>query len=102
MLIDHEGRRFRIRGLNVMTVRDGKFTSVRCYEDPLSPETARRSVSPMTNTRPIEGKLVRSYSTRFEKDEEPISEGGLWLNGRRDGIDWCDVLTARRASPTAR
>jgi hypothetical protein len=46
----------------------------------------------MTNTRPIEGKLVRSYSTRFEKDEEPISEGGLWLNGRRDGIDWCDVL----------
>jgi hypothetical protein len=47
----------------------------------------------MTNTRPIEGKLVRSYSTRFEKDEEPISEGGMWLNGRRDGIDWCDVLT---------
>ncbi len=47
----------------------------------------------MTNTRPIEGKLVRSYSTRFERDEEPISEGGLWLNGRRDGIDWCDVLT---------
>ena len=38
VLIDHDGRRFRIRGLNVMTVRDGKFTSVRCYEDPLSPE----------------------------------------------------------------
>jgi hypothetical protein len=47
----------------------------------------------MTNTRPIEGKLVRSYATRFEKDEEPISEGGLWLNGRKDGIDWCDVLS---------
>ena len=47
----------------------------------------------MTNTRPIEGKLVRSYSTRFERDEEPISEGGMWLNGRADGIDWCDVLT---------
>jgi len=46
----------------------------------------------MTNTRPIEGKLVRSYSTRFEGDEEPISEGGLWRNGRADGIDWCDVL----------
>jgi hypothetical protein len=46
----------------------------------------------MTNTRPIEGKLVRSYSTRFEGDEEPISEGRLWLNGRADGIDWCDVL----------
>ncbi len=38
VLIDHDGHRFEIRGLNVMTVRDGKFTSVRCYEDPLSPE----------------------------------------------------------------
>jgi hypothetical protein len=47
----------------------------------------------MTNTRAIDGVLVRSYRTNFEKDEEPISEGGLWLNGRRDGIDWCDVLT---------
>jgi hypothetical protein len=36
---------------------------------------------------------VRSYSTRFETDETPISEGGMWLNGRADGIDWCDVLT---------
>lgn len=47
----------------------------------------------MTNTRPIEGKLVRSYSTHFARDEAPISEGGLWLNGRTHGIDWCDVLT---------
>lgn len=47
----------------------------------------------MTNTRSIEGKLVRSYRTEFENHEEPISEGGMWLNGRRDGIDWCDVLT---------
>ena len=38
VLVDHEGRRFMIHGLNVMTVRDGKFTSVRCYEDPLAPE----------------------------------------------------------------
>jgi ketosteroid isomerase-like protein len=41
VLTDHDGRRFEIRGLNVMTVRDGKFTSVRCYEDPLSPEPPR-------------------------------------------------------------
>ena len=47
----------------------------------------------MTNTRPIEGTLVRSYRTDFERDEAPISEGGMWLNGRADGIDWCDVLT---------
>jgi hypothetical protein len=36
---------------------------------------------------------VRSYSTRFELDETPISEGGNWLNGRTDGSDWCDVVT---------
>ena len=35
---------------------------------------------------------VRSYKTEFKKNETPISEGGLWLNGRKDGIDWCDVL----------
>ena len=35
---------------------------------------------------------VRSYKTEFKNNETPISEGGLWLNGRKDGIDWCDVL----------
>ena len=35
---------------------------------------------------------VRSYRTRFQRDEDPISEGGLWLNGARDGIDWADVI----------
>ena len=37
-------------------------------------------------------KPVRSYKTEFKKNETPISEGGLWLNGRKDGIDWCDVV----------
>jgi hypothetical protein len=36
---------------------------------------------------------VRSYSTHFELDEEPIDEGGMWLNGGKDGIDWVDVMT---------
>ena len=35
---------------------------------------------------------VRSYRTRFQRDEDPISEGGIWLNGARDGIDWADVV----------
>jgi ketosteroid isomerase-like protein len=46
VLIDHDGRRFEIRGLNVMTVRDGKFTSVRCYEDPLVPEASGGHAAP--------------------------------------------------------
>jgi hypothetical protein len=35
----------------------------------------------------------RSYSTRFELDEDPISEGGKWTNGGKDGIDWYNVVT---------
>jgi ketosteroid isomerase-like protein len=34
VLIDTEGRRFKIHGVNVVTVRDGKFVSVRSFEDP--------------------------------------------------------------------
>jgi hypothetical protein len=42
----------------------------------------------MTNRSP-----VRSYSTDFSLDEDPISEGGNWLNGKADGVDWTDVVT---------
>jgi hypothetical protein len=38
-------------------------------------------------------EVVRSYSTGFLVDEEPISEGGVWLNGKTDGIDWADIVT---------
>lgn len=37
--------------------------------------------------------MQRSYQTSFERDENPISEGGIWLNGKKDGIDWADVIT---------
>jgi hypothetical protein len=37
---------------------------------------------------------VRSYRTRFELDESPISEGGTWINGKTDGLDWSDVVTS--------
>jgi hypothetical protein len=36
---------------------------------------------------------VRSYRTTFDLDEDPISEGGMWLNGRTDGIDWIDIIS---------
>jgi hypothetical protein len=35
---------------------------------------------------------LRSYATNFKENESPISERGMWLNGRKDGVDWCDVL----------
>jgi hypothetical protein len=37
--------------------------------------------------------VKRSYRTNFGLDENPMSEGGLWLNGKKDGIDWADVIT---------
>lgn len=39
------------------------------------------------------GRLVRSYGTHFPRNENPISEGGIWVNGRTDGRDWYDVIT---------
>ncbi|MGD0124162.1 MAG: hypothetical protein ABSF46_02295 [Terriglobia bacterium] len=33
------------------------------------------------------------YSTAFRHAENPLSEGGKWLNGHADGLDWADVET---------
>ena len=33
------------------------------------------------------------YTTNFSRAENPISEGGKWLNGKTDGLDWTDVRT---------
>jgi ketosteroid isomerase-like protein len=38
VLIDPAGKRYRVRGVNVVHVRDGKFVSARSYEDPPTPE----------------------------------------------------------------
>jgi hypothetical protein len=40
-----------------------------------------------------DGSPVRSYRTRFPLTEDPISEDGMWVNGKTDGIDWADVVT---------
>ena len=39
------------------------------------------------------GQQPRSYTTTFPATENPISEGGNWINGGRDGVDWKDVRT---------
>jgi ketosteroid isomerase-like protein len=38
VLVDAAGRRFRVRGVNVVVLRDGRFVSVRSYEDAPTPE----------------------------------------------------------------
>ncbi len=34
-----------------------------------------------------------SYSTKFPKTEDPISEGGRWIGGKTAGLDWGNVST---------
>jgi hypothetical protein len=34
-----------------------------------------------------------SYSTSFPLTENPISQGGKWINGKAVGLDWTDVQT---------
>ncbi|MBS1865618.1 MAG: Ig-like domain-containing protein [Acidobacteria bacterium] len=34
-----------------------------------------------------------SYTTTFPLTENPISEGGKWINGKTVGLDWSDVRT---------
>lgn len=36
---------------------------------------------------------AESYSTNFPLTENPISEGGRWINGGADGLDWSNVTT---------
>ena len=37
-----------------------------------------------------------TYTTNFPLIENPISEGGDWINGLINGIDWADVATTPR------
>jgi ketosteroid isomerase-like protein len=37
VFVDKAGQRYQVRGVNVVHVRDGKFVSVRSYEDPPRP-----------------------------------------------------------------
>jgi hypothetical protein len=44
-------------------------------------------------TVPASGATARNYTTKFPLSEDPISEGGKWINGKKDGLDWADVRT---------
>lgn len=34
-----------------------------------------------------------TFTTAFPATENPISQGGIWLNGLTDGLDWNDIQT---------
>jgi len=37
--------------------------------------------------------IATTYATSFPLTENPISEGGNWINGGTVGLDWCNVNT---------
>lgn len=37
--------------------------------------------------------MARTYTTNFPLTENPISEGGNWINGKTTGLDWTDIST---------
>ncbi len=42
---------------------------------------------------PVHGQGGRTYTTNFPATENPISEGGNWRNGQREGVVWKDIRT---------
>ncbi len=54
------------------------------------PAARTASVPPVASSS---GGTARTYTTNFPLAEDPISEGGKWLNGKRNGLDWADVRT---------
>ncbi len=42
---------------------------------------------------PAPARTHGPYTTDFSRAENPISEGGKWLNGQSDGLDWTNVCT---------
>src|SRR5690348_7331572 len=43
---------------------------------------------------PLRPSTGTTYITSFALTENPISEGGKWVNGNQVGFDWSDVATA--------
>lgn len=44
---------------------------------------------------PVSEAVARTYSTDFSLTENPISEGGNWINGKTAGLDWANVSTTQ-------
>ena len=55
-----------------------------------NPPTSRANAltASLTDERRLKGKSVKSYSTRFQLNEDPISESGRWINCQQDANDW--------------
>jgi hypothetical protein len=48
---------------------------------------------PFTLSRGVEAQGGRTYTTNFPLTENPMSEGGNWINGQTAGLDWKNFRT---------
>ena len=51
---------------------------------------ATRGVNNLPDTPASTGKH-RTYTSNFPRTENPLSEGGKWINGRPAALDWANV-----------
>jgi hypothetical protein len=77
------GLRFTLRRVLHLLIAGALALSCSSDEPPLSP-TSPPSTPPSGN----------SYTTRFPLTENPISENGAWVTGKKNGLDWQDIRTA--------
>jgi len=56
-------------------------------------DAAGNKATSLAVTVTVSNTLLRPYSTNFPLTENPISEGGNWVNGQKNGNDWGDVQT---------
>lgn len=69
----------------------------RLAPDSSTDSTSFRNTSPQSGsagaTAQTPPRTTYTYTTSFRLTENPISEGGKWLNGRTNGLDWNDFRT---------
>jgi len=56
--------------------------------------SSNRTGAPPPPIEAVPSHHVKTYATNFPLTEDPISEGGRWIDGRATGLDWGHVSTA--------
>ena len=55
-------------------------------------KTAKEPAPPVVPPVPV-APPVNTYTTRFPLKEDPISEGGRWMDAKTVGLDWGNIST---------
>lgn len=69
------------------------ITAAKCF--PCNPKGIRKAIQSYllcqyANKGGVVPPSFNSYTTNFATPQNPLSEGGRWINGKTDGLDWSD------------